>query len=121
MKKVKWCWDWEVYVPLCPYCNEYAYEKDHCVFCGKPYKWVDKSKDIIIEQGEYVIVQSSNKHISIYKNGEFVYHASYTKKLTKRKLKKYLASYIENMPKIFKMADEYIEKQERADESTKNS
>lgn len=31
------------YFPMCPYCNEYAYEDDKCVFCKKPYK-LDWSK-----------------------------------------------------------------------------
>ena len=90
-KKIIWRWDWEVYMPFCPYCNEPAYEKDKCVFCGKPYEWVEpKYKDTIIEQGEYTIIQATNNHISIYKNGEFVYHASCTKKKTEEELLEHL-------------------------------
>lgn len=51
MKKVKWRWDHGCYVPLCPYCNDYAYEKDHCVFCNKKYKWVGKSKERVATEG----------------------------------------------------------------------
>ena len=88
MKKVKWQWEYGVYGCFCPYCNEWAYEKDHCVFCGKPYKWVEpKYKDTIIEQGEYTIVQATNNHISIYKNGQWVCHMSCTKKMTEEELK----------------------------------
>jgi hypothetical protein len=87
MKKVKWDWDWGVYIPLCPYCNEPAYEKDHCVFCGKPYEWVEgKYKDTIVKQGEYTIIQATNNHISIYKNGEFVMHSQCNKKMTEKEL-----------------------------------
>lgn len=104
-KKIIWRWDWEVYMPFCPYCNEPAYEKDKCVFCGKPYEWVEpKYKDTIIEQGEYTIIQATNNHISIYKNGEFVFHAQYTKKLTEEKLIEYLNNYIKDLPKLFEMA-----------------
>ena len=26
--------DWGIVVPVCPFCNENAYESTHCVFCG---------------------------------------------------------------------------------------
>lgn len=89
MKKVKWKWDWGCYIPLCPYCNEPVYDKDHCVFCKKKYKWVDKSKERIVTVGEYTIVQASNYHIHVYKGERMVFHASCTKRMSKRKLKGY--------------------------------
>ena len=95
MKKVKWRWDWECYVPLCPYCNELAYENDHCVFCKKEYKWVNKSKDRVVIVGEYTVVQTSNNHISITKDGRMVFHASCTKRKSKRNLKKMVQHYEE--------------------------
>ena len=91
MKKVKWRWDYGCYVPLCPYCNDYAYEKDHCVFCKKEYKWVDKSKTRTVTVGEYTIVQASNNHIHVYKGERMVLHISCTKKKSKRELKKFAA------------------------------
>ena len=93
MKKVKWRWDWGCYIPLCPYCNEPAYEKDHCVFCEKEYKWVDKSKEKIVTVGEYTVVQCSNKHVHIYKGEHMVLHASCTKRRSKRQLKKFVSHY----------------------------
>ena len=93
MKKVKWRWDWGCYVPLCPYCNELAYEKDFCTFCLKPYKWVDKSKDRKVVVGEYTVVQCSNKHIHIYKGERLVLHSQCTKRKSKRQLKKMVDFY----------------------------
>ena len=93
MKKVKWKWDYGVYVPLCPYCGELAYEKDHCSFCMNSYKWVDKSKDRSVKVGEYTVVQCSNKHIHIYKGEHMVLHASCTKRKSKRQLKKMVDFY----------------------------
>lgn len=52
-----------------------------------------KHKETIIEQGEYTIVQATNNHISIYKSGEFVYHASCTEKKTEEELIKHLEFY----------------------------
>lgn len=92
-KKVKWRWDYGVYIPLCPYCNEPAYEKDHCVFCEKEYEWVDKSKERMVTVGEYTVLQASNKHITITKDGKMVYHASCTKKKTDEELKEHIAFY----------------------------
>ena len=89
IKKVKWTWDWGCYMPLCPYCNEYAYEKDYCVFCEKEYEWVNKSKERIVSVGDYTIVQASNNHIQIYKGDRAVMHIPCTNKLSRRKLKEY--------------------------------
>ena len=89
ISKVKWRWDWGCFIPLCPYCNEPAYEKDYCVFCLKDYKWVDRSKERMVIVGDYTIVQTSNNHISVTKDGRMVLHASCTKRMSKRKLKGY--------------------------------
>lgn len=90
MKKVKWTRDWGVYVPLCPYCNECAYKKDHCVFCKKPYQWVDggkKAQPTVVEHNGYTIIQCTNNHIQIYKDERIVMHCSCTKKMTEEELK----------------------------------
>ena len=88
MKKVKWTWDWGVYVPHCPYCYEFAFEKDHCKFCGKKYERVEgKHNPTVIEHNGYTIVQCTNNHIQIYKDGRIVYHASCTKKMTDDELR----------------------------------
>ena len=101
MKKVKWTWDWGCYVPLCPYCNELVYEKDHCVFCGKEYEWVDKSKDRKVEVGEYTVVQTSNNNIHIYKGERMVFHASCTKRKSEIELKD-MVGYYESIKKNLK-------------------
>ena len=94
MKNIVWRWDRGVYVPFCPYCDEVAYDKTKCVFCEKPYKWArGKHKPTVIEVGEYTVVQATNNHISIYKNGRFVYHASCTKKKTEDELKEQVKLY----------------------------
>ena len=93
MREVKWQWDWGVYAPFCPYCNETAYEEDHCVFCKKEYKWVDKSKSRKVTVGEYTVVQASNNHIQIIKDGRMVFHASCTKQQSEEELKEYIAFY----------------------------
>ena len=95
LKKVKWKWDWGVYVPFCPYCNEPAYEEDHCVFCEKEYIWVDKSKERILTVGEYTVCQASNNHITIAKDGKMVMHASCTKKKSDDELREMVKYYEE--------------------------
>lgn len=96
MKKVKWLieGDGKEKYPFCPYCNEFAYEKDHCVFCGKQYKWREGwRKDRVVSVGEYTVVQTTNNHISITKGDRMVFHAQCTKRLSKRKLKKQVDFY----------------------------
>lgn len=40
-----------------------------------------------IEYKEYVIIQSNyNNHVTIYKNGDFIFHASVNEKLTQSEL-----------------------------------
>ena len=91
MKKVDWHWDWGVYVPLCPYCGELAYEEDHCIFCKKRYKWVDgKYKPTIVEHEGYVAVQSTNNHITVYKDDKMVIHSSCRVKKTEEELKAHI-------------------------------
>lgn len=88
MKIVNWKWDYGVYVPFCPYCDEPAYEKERCVFCGKEYGWVEgEHKPTVVEEGDYTIVQSTNNHISIYEKGELVSHISCTEKCTEEELR----------------------------------
>ena len=95
MKKVKWLIeaDGGKYA-FCPYCNEFAYEEDHCVFCGKKYKWVEKGRrSRKVTVGDYTVLQASNNHVSITKGGKMVYHAQCTKRLSKRNLRKQVAFY----------------------------
>lgn len=94
MKKVKWENDVDGgKYPFCPYCYEFAYEKDHCVFCGKKYRWVGGWRDRQVTVGEYTVVQTSNNNINVAKGGRLVYHAQCTKRLSRRALKKYVAFY----------------------------
>lgn len=84
--------------PFCPYCGEFAYEKDHCVFCGKKYIMHEKRRERKVTVGEYTVVQTSNNNVSIAKGGSLVYHAQCTKRLSRRELKKQVAFY-ESMSK----------------------
>lgn len=87
IKKVVWKWEYGVYLAFCPYCGEPAYEKDGCCFCHKPYIWVEGDhQPIKITQGEYTIVQSTNNHIMLYKNGSVIMHGACYKKLSEEEL-----------------------------------
>lgn len=80
--------------PFCPYCDEFAYEEDHCVFCQKPYKWVEGSKKTkCVEVGEYTVYQGTSNHIAIYKDGRCVYHAQCTAEKTEDELRTHVEFY----------------------------
>lgn len=101
MKKVKWTYDLGVSIAHCPYCDVRAYVKDHCVYCGKKYKWVDCGKEAeptVVEHNGYTIIQCTNNHIQIYKDGRIVMHASCTKKMTEEELKEQVA-FLEDLRK----------------------
>lgn len=92
-KKVKWQKEWGDFVPVCPYCNEWAYEMDHCVFCDKPYKWYEPKglpKPTVVEQDGYRVVQATNNHISVFKDDVLVLHSSCKVKRTKDELIEHL-------------------------------
>lgn len=95
MKKVKWRWDYGVYVPFCPYCDELAYEKDKCVFCGKTYEWREgKYRGTEVNVGEYTVYQATDNHIYIYNaEGNMILHASCRKKMTEDELKDMVKVY----------------------------
>lgn len=94
LKKVIWRWDYGVYMPFCPYCDEPIYEAGTCVFCHKPHKWREgKYKDTVVEVGEYTVVQSTSKDIYIYKGEEWVLHASCTTKMSEEELRKFVENY----------------------------
>ena len=92
MKRVKWKWDWGVYVPFCPYCGEPAYGKEQCAFCGRKYKWADgKHKPTVVTHMGYRAVQSTNNHITVYdEDGDVVIYSSCTKKYTDDELKSHI-------------------------------
>lgn len=96
IKVVVWKWDYGVYMPFCPYCDEPAYEKVGCVFCKKPYKYVEgEVKDTVVSKGEYTVVQCSNNHLQLYKNNELILTAACTEKMSEEKLFEYIDRYIQ--------------------------
>lgn len=98
IKKVVWQPEYgEGLYPFCPYCHEFAYEEEKCVFCGKPYEWVESPvKDTIVEIDGYKVIQTSSLHIHIYnKDGKLVYHASCTARLSEAELREHLSLYKE--------------------------
>ena len=76
-------------------------KKNPCVFCGKPYELVDgKYRETVAKSGDYTIIHETNNHISIYKGDEFIFHAQYTKKLSKNELISYLTQTIRMIPAL---------------------
>lgn len=87
MKKVKWKYDWGEYMPFCPHCDELAYEYNVCVFCKKPYQWVEpKVKPTIVEKDGIKVIQTTGKGIYICDNDLPAMHMSCTKKKTEEEL-----------------------------------
>ena len=94
-KEVIWRWKYGVYVPFCPYCDEPAYEHEGCVFCGKPYHWVEgEYTPTKASRGEWTVIQSTNNHVTIYHHDHMVMHAQCTEKKTEEQLLAMIESYI---------------------------
>ena len=99
MKKVKWQEEWGELIPVCPYCNEWAYEKTHCVFCKKLYEWVEPEnvpKPTVVEHKGFTIIQVADNHLLVYKNNRLAMHASCTKRLTEDEIRKEVDKFIDN-------------------------
>ena len=87
IKEVVWRWEYGVYVPFCPYCDEPAYYEDHCFACNRQYKYVEgEHKPTKVSKGEWTAIQATNNHASIYKNGRMVMHSECNEKKTEEQL-----------------------------------
>lgn len=101
MGKVIWRWEYGVYVPFCPYCDEPAYDKDRCVFCGREYEYTEgEYKPTEVLYKGYTAFQSTNNHITIYKNGETISHISCDSKMTESELLKMIEDRMHGGGKI---------------------
>ena len=94
MERVIWKWDAGTYVPFCPHCQEPAYQKGRCLFCGERFLWVEPSvsqRKVVI--GEYEAVQAPNHHLHLYKNGTLILHASCARELTAEEIKQFIENH----------------------------
>ena len=108
IKPVIWKWDYGVYVPFCPYCDEPAYEKDRCFSCGKSYEWTDgEIEPTTVSCGEHTAIQATNNHISVLKKGALVSHICCNRKLTEEELTEVLFRIAGGLTKIEKRTDEH--------------
>ena len=93
VKWVKWYHEWGLLVAHCPYCDELAYEKNRCVFCGKEYEYTQKPvPDLKAESKMLWAVMPSNDSIYVFdrlSNG-LVRHESVCGKWDDKKLKRHL-------------------------------
>lgn len=111
MKKVVWKYEFdnETKYPFCPYCNEFAYKEEKCLFCGKPYEWVEEeTATVLVEFEGYKVVQTSNNHIHLYKDSKLIMHIPCTRKMTVEELKKEVDFYkmITEKNNVGKMEDQ---------------
>jgi hypothetical protein len=99
MKKVEWQEEWGELVPVCPYCNEMAYEKTHCVFCKGTYEWVEP-KNVpeltVVHHKGFTIIQAADDHLLVYKDNRLKLHASCVKRLTEDELREEVDKFIDN-------------------------
>lgn len=93
IKMVNWYHDWGVLVPHCPSCDELAYGKERCVFCGQPYLMTPKPIPKLEVYGDTLYaVMPSKTSIYVFEQvtGALVCHQSVEGEWDKEKLKKHL-------------------------------
>lgn len=96
--KINFYEDWGVYIGHCPFCDELAYEKDHCVFCGAEFeelteediqKEKEENHEIEVSKNGRTLHQVGNS-VYEYCNGQFVSHWSCSRPHTKEELEEML-------------------------------
>ena len=94
--KIKYWYDWGVYIGHCPLCSEVAYEPTHCVFCGcefeEPTEEEIKAKKEANQEYTVTCGNVTLKQIctSLYKyvDGKLISHSSLSKPYTKEELER---------------------------------
>lgn len=96
MKKVIWRYEYEMYVPFCPYCNEFAYEENKCVFCNKEYEMTEYPESPIVVEYKNLKATQTGLGLWIERNGILLSHSSLSRKLTEEEILKMLRKQYEN-------------------------
>ena len=94
--KIKYWYDWGVYIGHCPLCSELTHKTTHCVFCGcefeKPTEEEIRAKkeanhEIKVTKGNVTLYQVCNS-LYEFRNGNLVSHSTLGKPLTKEEIEK---------------------------------
>ncbi len=94
--KIKYWYDWGIYIGHCPLCSEVAYEPTHCVFCGCEFEELsaddilkirEANHDIEVTKGNITLHQVCNS-LYEFRDGNLVSHSSLAEPLTKEELEK---------------------------------
>ena len=94
--KIKYWYDWGVYIGHCSLCSEVAYEHTHCAFCGcefeKPTEeeiraTKEANNEIEATKGNVTLHQVCNS-LYEFRDGNLVSHSTLVKPLTKEELEK---------------------------------
>ena len=95
-KKGKPCYicDYGIWVEVCPFCKEYAYEKTHCVFCGaefeeltneetKYYRELNDEKIIVCKN---ITVKQVSNGVYVFRDNAMIQHLTTFKPLSNKEL-----------------------------------
>jgi len=94
--KVKYYYDYGVYIGHCPLCNEVAYEDTHCVFCGCEFEELsaddilkirEANHEYTVTKGNITLHQVCNS-LYEFRDGKLISHSSLSKPYTKEELEK---------------------------------
>ena len=94
--KIKYWYDWGIYIGHCPLCSQVAYEPTHCVFCGcefeKPTEediraQKEANNEIDVTKGNITLLKLCNS-LYEFRDGKLVRHSTLDKPLTKEELEK---------------------------------
>ena len=96
LKKVNWRKEFGTWVPLCPHCNEPAYERTYCTFCKGLYEWSDNPATVTtVKHNGYTIIQCTNNDILLYKGDRIFSHTHCIRRLTEAELRAEIGKIID--------------------------
>ena len=94
MKQVVWKDEYGTKMPFCPYCDEPIYIKGEWCFCNKKHEWVDiRPSETVVEVGEYAVIQTTNNHVHVMRNGEMIIHIHCSRRMTEDELRELVKDY----------------------------
>lgn len=86
--------EWGITVPFCPFCNKYAYESTHCVFCGAEFEEptkediekMKKANNEITVEYKNIMIQQVATSLWLYEGGKLISHMALGNPMTEKEL-----------------------------------
>ena len=92
--KIEYSCEYGIVIPVCPFCNEPAYEEEQCIFCGAKFEQPTKEEQEEVNKANHeftvtyknVTLHQIASAVYQYKNNRLISHWSLTRPYTEEEL-----------------------------------